>query len=107
MNGLIVEGTTIRSKEYYDIMSRLRGGPETFQTADPIEIERGKQSLEEYKEFFLKQRKETINESEYIHLKKATIYPSGLPSAYVTMTPWRGKTSSIDAWSIETITPEI
>jgi hypothetical protein len=101
MRGLVVAGITMRSKKYYDLMSTLRS--EQFQTTDANEIAIGKSTQEEYKRFFQDQREKATNsEPEYIHLEKATVYSPGMPPTYVAVNPWRGKISSIDAFSIGT-----
>lgn len=99
VRGLIVAGITIRSKKYYDLMSTLRS--EQFQTTDPNEQALGQNTDEEYKRFFQDQRERaTSNEPEFIHLEKAIVYSPGTLSTCVAVNPWRGKISSIDAFSI-------
>ena len=103
MNGLIVAGTTMCSKRYCDLMSALRS--EQFQTTGPKEIAIEKHRLDENEKYFWDRIKKTSEKIEYIHLDMATVYSPDLLPTYVAVNPWRGKISSIDAWSIGIVTP--
>jgi hypothetical protein len=113
VNGLVVTGTTMRSRLYFDEMSKLFDTSDSrkfeFSTDDPIERDIGKKYFQDYKEFMQRKGAESHNakevNSKFIHLSRVMIYPTDeFPSSDfrhpVTGLLWRGRLSSVDGFFI-------
>ncbi len=116
IGGLIVVGGLIRSKLYYDYMSRWfdtstkRSEGETrehevrYDTKDPIELETLERYSKDWKEFMinLRQKKDKDNgRPTNIHLHNVEVWEIFSTEPF-RFEYWRGKLSSIDGFSLGT-----
>jgi len=102
MNGLIISGQIIRSKQYYEEMSNFLDSGEIKSTNEQ-DIKTFSNYIESYKQFIeqikIQSQTKISGNPKYIHLSNATIQPSD--SEYSIPAPlWRGKLSSVDGFSI-------
>ena len=98
VNGLVIYGTMIHSKGYYDLMSESFDGDIT--TNDPTEINMLKKYREDCKNFMKDMiRQSEIDSLKYIHLTNAIIKLSTDSDPIIT-SAWRCKISSVDAFSL-------
>jgi hypothetical protein len=100
VNGLIVVGNIISSKNYYDKMSALYDKLQIV-TKDQSQIELTDKEIEHYKQFMdeLKSKHtEKQTSDRYLHLDEVEIYPSDVLSTPFLGNVWRGKLSSIDGF---------
>jgi hypothetical protein len=107
MKGLIVTGVLMRSKLYYEEMSKFLDNLGEPSSENQSVIEQWDKYLGEYKQF-MNQMKEKSNEKvevnpKIIHLSGAMIYPSSdvpgsdLPHPIIAKF-WRGQLSSVDGF---------
>ena len=99
VNGLVIYGTIIHSKRYYDLMSESFEGD--ILTSDPTEINMLKKYREDCKHFLKDMiRQSEIDSLKYIHLANAIIRLSTTDSDPIITSAWRCKISSVDAFSL-------
>jgi hypothetical protein len=107
MDGLIIVGTLVRSKLYYDYMSTIFE-PSTDKSAkttitgyssDKTETEMWNRYAQDYKEFMTQMRKKEDGMPKYIHLHNLEIYQS-FPAEPIRTLYWRGKLASIDGFFV-------
>jgi hypothetical protein len=100
VNGLIIAGQMISSKKYFDKISTIFNEGK-ITTDDPSLIKRGLPYLQQVRQFMQQKGKssEEQNNPKYIHLDNVVMYPSD-PSKPLGANVWRGKLSSVDAFSI-------
>ncbi|MGI0051439.1 MAG: hypothetical protein ACRD8K_06845 [Nitrososphaeraceae archaeon] len=103
VQGLIVNGALMHSKEYYDMITEYFNIQE-ISTNDQTEINMVKKYNEDAKQFMKDMiRQSKIDGLKYIHLRYATIKSSTTittESIPVLAPVWRCKISSVDAFSI-------
>ena len=102
VNGLIIAGNMISSKKYYDKMSTFFDETK-ITTDDPSLREKGRAYMQQVKQFMQEKRrsKEEQDNPKYIHLDNVVMYPSD-PLKPFGANVWRGKLSSVDAFSVGT-----
>ena len=100
VNGLIIAGNMISSKKYYDKMSTFFDETK-ISTDDPSLREKGREYMQQVKQFIQQKGKsrEEQDNPKYIHLDNVVTYPPD-PSKPFGANVWRGKLSSVDAFSI-------
>jgi hypothetical protein len=107
VKGVIVNGSMIRSKQYYDKVTELLTKKGDISTNDPIEGNILKEFHED-SSYFMKNmiRKSEIDNLKYIHFEVAKIkLPSN--SDPILSYLWRCKITSVDAFSMgDAIIPE-
>ena len=111
INGLVIVGELISSKNYYDYMSGLfEEKPEektventaTPDSKEPVKIETQNIYSEDFKELMIKMRSkknQENGEAEYIHLHNAEVWEIFSTEPF-RFEYWRGKLSSVDGFSI-------
>jgi hypothetical protein len=120
VNGLVIVGESIRSKLYYDHLSRLfdtyteksEGGRRenivTPKTNDPTEFKALDNYYKDWKEFMIKLRdKKDKNNGRptHIHLQNVEIWEVFSTEPF-RFKYWRGKISSIDGFSIDRVSED-
>jgi hypothetical protein len=113
VNGLVVAGTMMRSRLYYDEMSKVFDTSDSskfeLSTDDPIEMGIGERYFQDYKQFMQRKGGESQNakevNSKFIHLSQVMIYPTDeFPGSDfthpVTGLLWRGRLSAVDGFFI-------
>jgi hypothetical protein len=99
INGQIVTGQLIRSKRYYDLMSKIFDTGLEIQTKDPSEIGKLNTYLDNYRNFMRQLgRRSEDDKPRYIHLENAVIHQGSSPQSLASL--WRGKLSAVDGFSI-------
>jgi hypothetical protein len=107
MDGLIIVGTLIRSKLYYDYMSTIFE-PSTDKSvkttitgysSDKTETEMWSRYAKDHKEFMTQMRNKEDGIQKYIHLHNVEIYQS-FPAEPLRTVYWRGKLASIDGFFV-------
>jgi hypothetical protein len=114
INGLVIVGELISSKNYYDYMSEMFEAftekPEektienttTPDSKEPVKIETQNNYRKDFKEFIIKMRSKKNQENgepKYIHLHNAEVWEIFSTEPF-RFEYWRGKLSSVDGFSI-------
>jgi hypothetical protein len=113
INGLVIVGELISSKNYYDYMSGLFEVSEkseekiventaTLDSDEPVKIETQNIYREDFKEFMIKMRSKKNQENgepKYIHLRSAEVWEIFSTEPF-RFEYWRGKMSSVDGFSV-------
>ena len=111
INGLVIVGELISSKNYYDYMSGLfEEKPEekrientaTPDSSEPVKIETQNIYREDFKELMIKMRSKKNQENgepKYIHLRNAEVWEIFSTEPF-RFEYWRGKLSSVDGFSV-------
>jgi hypothetical protein len=114
INGLVIVGELISSKNYYDYMSglleaftekskeKIVENTATPNSSEPVKIETQNIYREDFKELMIKMRskKDQGNgEPKYIHLRNAEVWEIFSTEPF-RFEYWRGKLSSVDGFSI-------
>ena len=111
INGLVIVGELISSKNYYDYMSGLfeekpeEKGIENTATPDsnePVKIETQNIYREDFKELMIKMRSKKNQENgepKYKHLRNAEVWEIFSTEPF-RFEYWRGKLSSVDGFSV-------
>ena len=111
INGLVIVGELISSKNYYDYMSGLfEEKPEekrientaTPDSNEPVKIETQNIYREDFKELMIKMRSKKNQENgepKYIHLRNAEVWEIFSTEPF-RFEYWRGKLSSVDGFSV-------
>jgi hypothetical protein len=114
INGLVIVGELISSKNYYDYMSGMFEAftekPEektienttTPHNNEPVKIETQNNYRKDFKEFIIKMRSKKNQENgepKYIHLRNAEVWEIFSTEPF-RFEYWRGKLSSVDGFSI-------
>ena len=110
VNGIIVTGILISSKKYYDIMSNFFEG-DSYKILKSGNNGRDKtgtweQYRRDYKLFIEEIRNKknsSANDTDYVYLMSGTVFHSGSEFPFGV---WKGKTSSIDGFSLGLIQPD-
>jgi hypothetical protein len=87
---VVITGSLIRSKQYYDMMSSTFDHAEENVVNDKAESESWHEYIEHYKQSMKKMRKQNeVNDSpKYIHLQNVVMYPTQSSSTAVTAECW-------------------
>jgi hypothetical protein len=114
INGLVIVGELISSKNYYDYMSGMFEAftekPEektienttTPRNNEPVKIGTQNNYRKDFKEFIIKMRSKKNQENgepKYIHLHNAEVWEIFSTEPF-RFEYWRGKLSSVDGFSI-------
>jgi hypothetical protein len=114
INGLVIVGELISSKNYYDYMSGLFGTftekPEektventtTPDSKEPVKIETQNNYRKDFKEVMIKMRSKKDQENgepKYIHLHNTEVWEIFSTEPF-RFEYWRGKLSSVDGFSV-------
>jgi hypothetical protein len=114
INGLVIVGKLISSKNYYDYMSglfeaftekskeKIVGDTTTPDSNEPVKIETQNIYREDFKEFMIKMRSKKNQENgepKYIHLCNVEVWEIFSTEPF-RFEYWRGKLSSIDGFSV-------
>jgi|SRR5215210_572189 len=107
MNGLIIVGTLIRSKLYYDYMSTIFESSIdksvkttiTGYSSDKTDTEMWNRYAQDYKEFMTQSLKKEDGIPDFIHLHNVEIYQS-FPAEPLRTVYWRGKLSCMDGFFV-------
>jgi hypothetical protein len=114
INGLVIVGELISSKNYYDYMSGLFGTftekPEektventtTPDSKEPVKIETQNNYRKDFKEVMIKMRSKKDQENgepKYIHLHNTEVWEIFSTEPF-RFEYWRGKLSSVDGFSL-------
>jgi hypothetical protein len=113
INGLVIVGELISSKNYYDYMSGLfeafteKSEEKTVENTttpdskEPVKIETQNNYRKDFKEFMVKMqsKKNQENGDTYIHLRNAEVWEIFSTEPF-RFEYWRGKLSSVDGFSI-------
>jgi hypothetical protein len=100
VNGLIIAGDVIRSARYFDKVSTFFNEM-SITTDDPTEKEIARTHIQQFKQFLQQKGKssEERHNPKYIHLDNVVMYRSD-PQHPFGANVWRGKLSSVDAFSL-------
>jgi hypothetical protein len=99
VNGLIITGTVIRSKAYFDKLIP-KHDESAFSTKDPSEIELARSYFAKLSTPVMRESSEEQDDNpKYIHLDNVVMYPSSPDHPFVAGL-WRGKLSNIDGFSL-------
>jgi hypothetical protein len=100
VNGLIIAGDVIRSARYFD-KAVIFFNEMSITTNDPTEKEIASKHIQHFKQFLQQKGKssEERHNPKYIHLDSVVMYPSD-PQHPFGANIWRGKLSSVDAFSL-------
>ncbi|HEX7259283.1 MAG TPA: hypothetical protein VF242_14605 [Nitrososphaeraceae archaeon] len=100
VNGLVIYGNMIHSKQYYDLMIENMAKRDEITTNDTNEIKMVDSYREHYKQFMKDMiRQSEIDSLKYVHLAHAIIKLSSDSDPIIT-SAWRCKISSVDAFSL-------
>jgi hypothetical protein len=114
INGLVIVGKLISSKNYYDYMSglfeaftekskeKIVEDTTTPDSNEPVKIETQNIYREDFKEFMIKMRSKKNQENgepKYIHLRNVEVWEIFSTEPF-RFEYWRGKLSSIDGFSV-------
>jgi hypothetical protein len=100
MNGLIIEGQIIQSKDYYEKLSKILDdiANKNKDNLDSKENQKFEDYRESLRQFMADRATDSRYESEYIHMERATIWQPGTEEYHAHL--WRGKISAVDSFSI-------
>ena len=114
INGLVIVGKLISSKNYYDYMSglfeaftekskeKIVEDTTTPDSNEPVKIETQNIYREDFKEFMIKMRSKKNQENgepKYIHLRNVEVWEIFSTEPF-RFEYWRGKLSSVDGFSV-------
>jgi hypothetical protein len=114
INGLVIVGELISSKNYYDYMSglfeaftkkseeKIAENTTSPDSNEPVKIETQNVYREDFKELMIKMRSkknQENGESKYIHLRNAEVWEIFSTEPF-RFEYWRGKLSSVDGFSV-------
>jgi hypothetical protein len=111
INGLVIVGELISSKNYYDYMSglleekskeKIVENTATPDSSEPVKIETQNIYREDFKELMTKMRSKKDQENDepkYIHLRNAEVWEIFSTEPF-RFEYWRGKLSSVDGFSV-------
>ena len=114
INGLVIVGELISSKNYYDYMSglleaftekskeKIVENTATPNSSEPVKIETQNIYREDFKELMIKMRSKKDQENgepKYIHLRNAEVWEIFSTEPF-RFEYWRGKLSSVDGFSV-------
>jgi hypothetical protein len=114
INGLVIVGELISSKNYYDYMSglleaftekskeKIVENTATPNSSEPVKIETQNIYREDFKELMIKMRSKKDQENgepKYIHLRNAEVWEIFSTEPF-RFEYWRGKLSSLDGFSV-------
>jgi hypothetical protein len=114
INGLVIVGELISSKNYYDFMSglleaftekskeKIVENTTTANSSEPVKIETQNIYREDFKELMIKMRSKKDQENgepKYIHLRNAEVWEIFSTEPF-RFEYWRGKLSSVDGFSV-------
>jgi hypothetical protein len=111
INGLVIVGELISSKNYYDYMfglleekskENIVENTATPDSNEPVKIETQNVYREDFKELMIKMRSKKNQENgepKYIHLHNAEVWEIFSTEPF-RFEYWRGKLSSVDGFSV-------
>jgi hypothetical protein len=111
INGLVIVGELISSKNYYDYMfglleekskEKIVENTATPDSNEPVKIETQNVYREDFKELMIKMRSKKNQENgepKYIHLHNAEVWEIFSTEPF-RFEYWRGKLSSVDGFSV-------